>query len=72
MSPTKIYPLKNEKISMRSFINGKKKNVLQWVILLGILLIALIARLSLMNDWLDLDEFVYEWLYYCPYGWPLK
>jgi len=23
-------------------------------------------------DWLDVDEFVYEWLYYCPYDWPLK
>ena len=23
-------------------------------------------------DLLDLELFVYEWLYYCPYGWPLK
>ena len=23
-------------------------------------------------DWLDLDEFVYVWLWYCPYNWPLK
>jgi len=23
-------------------------------------------------DYLDLDEFVDEWLYYCPYDWPLK
>jgi len=23
-------------------------------------------------DRLDVDEFVYEWLYYCPYDWPLK
>jgi hypothetical protein len=23
-------------------------------------------------DYLDLDVFVYEWLYYCPYTWPLK
>ncbi len=23
-------------------------------------------------DLLDLDAFVYEWLYYCPYAWPLK
>ena len=23
-------------------------------------------------DWLDVDAFVYEWLYYCPYDWPLK
>jgi len=23
-------------------------------------------------DYLDLDAFVYEWLYYCPLGWPLK
>ena len=21
---------------------------------------------------LDLDEFAYQWLYYCPYGWSLK
>ena len=23
-------------------------------------------------DYHDLNEFVYQWLYYCPYGWPLK
>ncbi len=23
-------------------------------------------------DKLDLSEFVYEWLYYCPYNWPLR
>ncbi len=23
-------------------------------------------------NWKDLDEFVYWWLYDCPYGWPLK
>jgi len=23
-------------------------------------------------DYLDLDTFVNEWLYYCPYDWPLK
>ena len=23
-------------------------------------------------DLLDLELFVYEWLYYCPYDWPLK
>jgi hypothetical protein len=23
-------------------------------------------------DWLDLGVFVDEWLYYCPYDWPLK
>jgi endo-1,4-beta-xylanase len=23
-------------------------------------------------DYLDLEAFVYEWLYYCPYDWPLK
>ena len=23
-------------------------------------------------DYLDLDAFVYEWLYYCPLDWPLK
>lgn len=23
-------------------------------------------------DYLDLDAFVYEWLYWCPYDWPLK
>ena len=23
-------------------------------------------------DLWDLELFVYEWLYYCPYGWPLK
>jgi hypothetical protein len=23
-------------------------------------------------DWLDLDVFVEEWLYYCPYDWPLR
>lgn len=23
-------------------------------------------------NYLDLDAFVYEWLYYCPYNWPLK
>lgn len=23
-------------------------------------------------DELDLNEFVYEWLYYCPYNWPLR
>jgi hypothetical protein len=23
-------------------------------------------------DYLDLDAFVYEWLWYCPYNWPLK
>jgi hypothetical protein len=23
-------------------------------------------------DYLDLDAFVYEWLYYCPYDWPLR
>ena len=23
-------------------------------------------------DWLDLGAFVNEWLYYCPYDWPLK
>ena len=23
-------------------------------------------------DHLDLDAFVYEWLWYCPYDWPLK
>lgn len=23
-------------------------------------------------DYLDLELFVYEWLYYCPLGWPLK
>jgi hypothetical protein len=23
-------------------------------------------------NWLDLGVFVDEWLYYCPYGWPLK
>lgn len=23
-------------------------------------------------NWLDLKLFVDEWLYYCPYGWPLK
>ena len=23
-------------------------------------------------DYRDLGEFVYEWLYYCPYDWPLK
>jgi len=23
-------------------------------------------------DCLDLGEFAYEWLYYCPYNWPLK
>ena len=23
-------------------------------------------------DWLDLGAFVNEWLYYCPYAWPLK
>ena len=23
-------------------------------------------------DYLDLDEFVYEWLYYCPLDWPLR
>ena len=23
-------------------------------------------------DYLDVDAFVYEWLYYCPYDWPLR
>ena len=23
-------------------------------------------------DYLDLDAFVFEWLYYCPYDWPLR
>jgi hypothetical protein len=23
-------------------------------------------------DWLDLELFVEEWLYYCPYDWPLR
>ncbi len=23
-------------------------------------------------DYFDLDAFVYEWLYYCPYDWPLR
>ncbi len=23
-------------------------------------------------DWFDLDVFTDEWLYYCPYNWPLK
>lgn len=23
-------------------------------------------------DYFDLDAFVYDWLYYCPYNWPLK
>jgi hypothetical protein len=23
-------------------------------------------------DYFDLDAFVYDWLYYCPYDWPLK
>ena len=23
-------------------------------------------------DWVDLERFVYSWLYYCPPGWPLK
>lgn len=23
-------------------------------------------------DYYDLDAFVYKWLWYCPYGWPLK
>lgn len=23
-------------------------------------------------DWFDLDMFVEEWLYYCPYGWALR
>ena len=23
-------------------------------------------------DYLDLDVFVYDWLYYCPYNWPLR
>jgi hypothetical protein len=23
-------------------------------------------------NWNDLDEFVYWWLYDCPYGWPLR
>jgi len=23
-------------------------------------------------DWIDLQRFVYEWLYYCPYNWPLR
>ena len=23
-------------------------------------------------DYLDLDAFIYEWLCYCPYDWPLK
>jgi hypothetical protein len=23
-------------------------------------------------DWLDLDVFVEDWLYYCPYDWPLR
>ena len=23
-------------------------------------------------NYFDLDAFVYEWLYYCPYDWPLK
>ena len=23
-------------------------------------------------DFYDLDDFVYQWLYYCPYDWPLR
>ena len=23
-------------------------------------------------DWLDLEKFIDDWLYYCPYDWPLK
>ncbi len=23
-------------------------------------------------DYYDLDVFIYEWLYYCPYDWPLR
>jgi len=23
-------------------------------------------------DWIDLERFVYQWLYHCPPGWPLR
>ena len=27
---------------------------------------------DLIVNWLDLGVFVDEWLYYCPYDWPLR